>query len=58
MGKCTDKKVNNTPKAKKIQKKLEELGHKNVEVWYETIRSGSEMSGYEGAGLFVAVMKK
>ena len=47
MGKYTDKKVNNTPKAKKIQKELEKLGHKNVEVWYETIRNGTEMSGYE-----------
>lgn len=28
MGKYTEKKVNNTPKAKKIQKKLEELGIK------------------------------
>ena len=52
MGKYTDKKVNNTPKAKKIKKRLEELGHKNVEVWYETIKSGCEMSGYEGGWAF------
>lgn len=52
MGKYTNKKVNNTPKAKKLKKELEKLGHKNVEVWYETIRSGSEMSGYEGGWNF------
>lgn len=52
MGKYTDKKVNNTPKAKKIKKRLEELGHKNVEVWYESIKSGCEMSGYEGGWAF------
>ena len=52
MGKYTNKKVNNTPKAKKIKKRLEELGHKNVEVWYEPIRSGVEMSGYEGGWAF------
>lgn len=52
MGKYTDKKVNNTPKAKKIKKALEELGHKNVEVWYDTIRSGAEMSGCEGGWAF------
>ena len=52
MGRYTDKKVNNTPKAKKIKKELEKLGHKNVEVWYETIRSGTEMSGYEGGWAF------
>lgn len=52
MGKYTDKKVNNTPKAKKIKKRLEELGHKNVEVWYETIKSGCEMSGCEGGWAF------
>lgn len=52
MGKYTNKKVNNTPKAKKLKKELEKLGHKNVEVWYETIRSGGEMSGYEGGWAF------
>lgn len=52
MNQYTDKKVNNTPKAKKLKKRLEELGHKNVEVWYETIRRGYEMSGYEGGWAF------
>ena len=52
MGKYTDKKVNSTPKAKKIQKELEKLGHKNVEVWYETIGSGAEMSGDEEESYF------
>lgn len=52
MAKYTDKKVNNTPKARKLKKKLEELGHKNVEVWYETVRTGCEMSGYEGGWSF------
>lgn len=58
MGKYTDKKVNSTPKAKKIQKELEKLGHKNVEVWYETIRGSAEMSDMKAAGLFVAVIKR
>lgn len=52
MGTYTNKKINNTPKAKKIKKILEELGHQNVEVWWENIRSGSEMSGYEGGWFF------
>lgn len=52
MGKYTDRKINNTPKAKKIKKKLEELGHKNIEVWYEPIRKGCEMGGYEGGWAF------
>lgn len=52
MGKYTDKKVNNTPKAKKIKKYLENLGHTNVEVWYEPIKKGCEMSGYEGGWAF------
>lgn len=52
MGKYTEKKVNNTPKAKKIKKYLENLGHTNVEVWYETIKKGCEMSGYEGGWAF------
>lgn len=52
MGKYTNNKVNNTPKAKKIKKRLEELGHINVEVWYETVRNGCEMSGYEGGWVF------
>lgn len=47
MGRYTDKKVNNTPKAKKLKKELEKLGQKNVEVW-----SGTEMSGYEGGWVF------
>lgn len=44
--------VINKEQAKKIVKELEELGHKNVEVWYETIRGGAEMSGYEGGWAF------
>lgn len=52
MGTYTDKKINNTPKAKKLKNKLEELGHQNVEVWWENISRGSEMSGYEGGWFF------
>lgn len=52
MNKYTDKKVNGTSKAKKLKKRLEELGHKNVEVWYEIIKRGCEMSGYEGGWAF------
>ena len=52
MGRYTDKKVNNTPKANKIRKQLEEYGHKNVEVWWENIHTGCEMGGYEGGWFF------
>lgn len=52
MGIYTNQKINNTSKANKIKKRLEELGHKNVEVWYEKIRKGCEMSGYEGGWAF------
>lgn len=52
MGTFTDAKINNTPKARKIKKRLEELGHQNVEVWYEPVRRGCEMSGYEGGWFF------
>lgn len=52
MGRYTDRNVNSTPRANYIRRKLEEYGHKNVEVWWETIRRGSEMSGYEGGWFF------
>lgn len=52
MGKYTDKNVNSTPRAREIKRKLEEYGHKNVEVWWETVRAGTEMSGYEGGWFF------
>lgn len=48
----SDIKYNATPKAKKIKKKLEELGHTNVKVWWETICGGCEMCGYEGGWFF------
>lgn len=52
MGRYTDRNVNRTPRAKTIKNKLEEYGHKNVEVWWEPIRQGAEMSGYEGGWFF------
>lgn len=52
MGRYTDKKVNNTVKANYIRRQLEDLGHQNVEVWWETIRRGCEMGGYEGGWFF------
>lgn len=51
MGKYKEK-VNNTPKQKKIKKKLEELGHTNVEVWWEQLESANEMCGMGGGYLF------
>jgi len=51
MGKYKEK-VNNTPKQKKIKKKLEELGHTNVEVWWEQLESACEMCGMGGGYMF------
>lgn len=45
-------KVNTSPNQKKLKKRLEELGHTNVEVWWETVRGSLEMSGAEGGVFF------
>lgn len=46
------KKVNTSRNQLKLKKKLEELGHTNVEVWWEPVSSGGEMCGYEGGVFF------
>lgn len=51
MGQYSEK-VNNTPKQKKIKKKLEELGHTNVEVWWEKLQPAIEMCGMGGGYVF------
>lgn len=45
-------KVNTSRNALKLKKKLEGLGHTNVEVWYEPVRGGCEMCGYDGGVFF------
>lgn len=45
-------KVNNTPKQKKIKKRLEELGNTDVEVWWEKLESACEMCGMGGGYFF------
>jgi hypothetical protein len=51
MGYWVDK-VNASPKQKKIKKALEELGHTNVEVWWEQLESAMEMCGPGGGYAF------
>lgn len=45
-------KTNSSPKQKKIQKRLEELGHTDVHVWWEPIGGALEMCGNEGGFFF------
>ena len=45
-------KVNESRNQLKLKRKLEELGHTNVEVWYEPVRRGPEMGGPEGGVFF------
>lgn len=51
MGKYTEK-VNSTPKQKKLKRALEELGHTNVEVWWEKLSPAMEMCGMGGGYMF------
>jgi hypothetical protein len=51
MGRYSEK-VNTSPKQKKIKKVLEELGHTDVEVWWEPIGGATEMCGNEGGYFF------
>ena len=44
-------KFNKTPNQKKIKKRLEELGHRHVFVWWEPIEAGLIMCGC-GGGYF------
>ena len=45
---------NKSPKCKKIKKKLEENGHTNVFVWYESIGMQAEMGGNSGGYMYVS----
>lgn len=45
-------KVNTSRNQLKIKKRLEELGHTEVEVWWEPVRNGPEMGGPEGGFFF------
>lgn len=53
MGKYYEK-VNTSPKQKKIKKALENLGHTNVEVWWETLEPSCEMCGMGGGYFFTS----
>lgn len=44
--------VNESRNQIKLKKKLEELGHTNVEVWWEVVKGGYEMGGYDGGFFF------
>lgn len=44
--------VNESRNQIKLKKKLEELGHTNVEVWWENISGSYEMGGYDGGFFF------
>lgn len=45
-------KINNTPKQRKLKKRLEELGNTNVEVWWEKLERACEMCGMGGGFFF------
>lgn len=45
-------KVNTSKKQMKLRDKLEELGHTNVEVWWEPVSGSSDMGGYDGGFIF------
>lgn len=45
--------VNKTPNQKKIKKRLEELGHKHVFVWWEPVGVWCEMMGADGGYMCV-----
>lgn len=47
-------KISNSLKARKLKKRLEELGHTNINIWYEPVRRGCEMGGYEGGWFFTS----
>lgn len=51
MGKYAEK-VNATPKQKKIRKALEDIGHTNIEVWWENLSPAMEMCGMGGGYMF------
>lgn len=43
---------NKSPKCKKLKKKLEENGHTNVFVWYESLGPAVEMCGESGGYMY------
>lgn len=45
-------KVNTSRNQLKLKRRLEELGHTKVEVWWEPVRNGPEMCGPEGGFFF------
>lgn len=49
-----DGKTNNSPKAKKIKNRLEELGHTDVHVWYEPFGPAYEMCGNSGGYMYTS----
>jgi hypothetical protein len=51
MGRYSDK-INTSPKQKKIKKALEEIGHTNIEVWWENLGAAVEMCGMSGGYFF------
>jgi hypothetical protein len=49
---------NKSPKCKKIKKALEENGHTNVFVWYESIGPAAEMCGESGGYMYTSDQKE
>lgn len=45
-------KVNTSRNSLKLKKRLEQMGHTNVEVWWEPVSGGCEMGGYDGGVFF------
>lgn len=45
-------KVNTSRNQLKLKKKLEGMGHTNVEVWWEPVSGGCEMCGCDGGVFF------
>lgn len=44
--------VNESRNQKKLKKLIEQLGHTSVEVWWEAVRGGYDMGGYDGGFMF------
>lgn len=51
MGEYAEK-VNTSPRQKKIKAALEEIGHTNVEVWWEQLGPAAIMCGPDGGYFF------
>lgn len=46
--------ANKSSKTKKLKKRLEELGHKYVHVWWEPMGTAMEMCGNDGGYMFAS----